>query len=170
MIYEPADDSFLLNKYVKKFAKGKVLDLGCGSGIQSLTALENTKDVLACDISKEAVDYCRKKGINAICSDLFSNINEKFDFIIFNPPYLPKDDVDRELSIALSGGEKGNELIERFLKDAKKYLKKNGKILIVFSSLTPDVLKLFKKYNYKFKKLDQLSFFFERIYVYLVEV
>ena len=170
MIYEPADDSFLLAKYVKKYAFGKVLDLGCGGGIQSLSALENTEDVLAADVSKEAVDYCNKKGINAICSDLFSNINEKFDFIIFNPPYLPKDDVDRELSIALSGGEKGNELIERFLKDAKKYLKKNGKILIVFSSLTPDVLKLFKKYNYKFKKLDQLSFFFERIYVYLVEV
>ena len=168
MIYEPADDSFLLNKYVKKFAKGKVLDLGCGSGIQSLTALENTKDVLACDISKEAVDYCRKKGINAICSDLFSNINENFDFIIFNPPYLPRDETDKELSLALSGGEKGNEIIERFLKDAKNYLRKNGRILIVFSSLTPDVLKLFKKYDYNYKKLEQLKYFFEGIYVYMV--
>lgn len=45
---------------------------------------------------------------------------------------------------------------------------KNGKILIVFSSLTPDVLKLFKKYNYKFKRLEQLNFFFERIYVYMI--
>ena len=168
MIYEPADDSFLLNKYVKEFAKGKVLDMGCGSGIQSLTALENTNDVLASDISEEAVNYCKKKGINAIYSDLFSNIKEKFDLIIFNPPYLPKDDVDKEFSLTLSGGKKGNEIIERFLKEAKKHLNENGKILIVFSSLTPDVLKLFRKYKYKFKKLDQLHFFFERIFVYII--
>ena len=57
MIYEAADDSFLLAKYVKKYAFGKVLDLGCGGGIQSLSALENTEDVLAADVSKEAVDY-----------------------------------------------------------------------------------------------------------------
>lgn len=168
MIYEPAEDSFLLQKYVKKFAKGKTLDLGCGSGIQSLSALENTKDILACDISKEAVDYCIKKGINAIYSDLFQNIRGKFDLIIFNPPYLPSDEVDKELSLALSGGEKGNEIIERFLRDAKKYLKKDGKILIVFSSLTPDVLILFRKYSYKYKKLDQLNFFFEKIYAYMI--
>ena len=168
MIYEPADDSFLLQKYVKKYAFGKVLDLGCGGGIQSLSALENTEDVLAADVSKEAVDYCNKKGINAICSDLFSNINEKFDFIIFNPPYLPRDETDKELSLALSGGEKGNEIIERFLKDAKNYLRKNGRILIVFSSLTPDVLKLFKKYDYNYKKLEQLKYFFEGIYVYII--
>ncbi|HLC73192.1 MAG TPA: HemK2/MTQ2 family protein methyltransferase [Candidatus Nanoarchaeia archaeon] len=168
MIYEPSDDSFLLQKYVKKFAKGRVLDLGCGSGIQALTALENTKDVIASDISKDAVEFCKKKGVNAIYSDLFSNINDKFDLIIFNPPYLPKDEVDKEFSLALSGGEKGNELVERFLKDAKKYLRKDGKILIVFSSLTPNVLKLFKKYDYKFKKLEQLKYFFERIYVYII--
>lgn len=166
MIYEPAEDSFLLQKYVKKFAKGKVLDLCCGSGIQALTALENTKDVLAVDISKEAVNLCRKKGINAIQSDLFDKIEEKFDLIIINPPYLPKDEVDKEFSLALSGGEKGNEIIGRFLKDAKKYLNKNGKILIVFSSLTPDILKLFKKYDYKYRKLEQLNYFFEKIYVY----
>lgn len=168
MIYQPADDSFLLQKYVKKYSKGKVLDLGCGSGIQALTALENTDDVLASDISQEAVDYCKKIGINTIKSDLFSNINKKFDLIIFNPPYLPRDEVDKEFSLALSGGEKGNELIEKFLKEAKKHLDKNGKILIIFSSITSDVIKLFKKYKYKFRKLDQLDFFFERIYVYII--
>ena len=91
MIYEPSEDSYLLAKYVDKFSKGKVLDLGTGSGIQAETALKHTKEVLATDISKEAVKFVKKKGIKARISDLFSNINEKFDLIIFNPPYLPRE-------------------------------------------------------------------------------
>ena len=46
MIYHPAEDSFLLGIQVKKFAKGKILDLGSGSGYQALIALKKTKNVL----------------------------------------------------------------------------------------------------------------------------
>src|SRR3989338_1304496 len=91
MIYEPREDSVLLKKWVKKLVKGKVLDMGTGSGVQALAALEKTKDVLAADINPECVEYVKKKGVNALQSDLFSNITEKFDWIIFNPPYLPED-------------------------------------------------------------------------------
>ena len=66
MIYEPAEDSFLLQKYVKKYAKGKVLDMGTGSGIQA----EAAKDVLAVDVNPECVEYVKKKGIRAIVSNL----------------------------------------------------------------------------------------------------
>lgn len=49
MIYEPEEDSYLLEKYVKKLAKGKVLDLGTGSGIQALAAKKTCKEVKAAD-------------------------------------------------------------------------------------------------------------------------
>ncbi len=167
MIYHPAEDSFLLGIQVKKFAKGKVLDLGSGSGYQALIALKKTKNVLASDISKEAVELCKSKGINCIQSDLFSKIKDKFDIIIFNPPYLPLDELeDLDSRLSTTGGKKGNEILIEFLKQAKKYLNKTGKILLIVSSLTPDFEKLFKKYNYKFKKLSEQSFFFERIYCY----
>jgi len=167
MIYEPREDSFLLQKYVKIRAKGKILDLGSGSGIQALTALKNTQDVIASDINEEAVSGLRKKGINAIKSNLFENIKDKFDLIIFNPPYLPElKGEDKELSKAISGGKKGHELIESFIKQAKNYLAVKGKILMVCSSLTGNVEALFNKYNYKFKKLEEQSFFFEKIFVY----
>ncbi|MCG2718562.1 MAG: methyltransferase [Nanoarchaeota archaeon] len=169
MIYEPAEDSFLLQKYVKKYAKCKVLDVGTGSGIQAITAAEKSEDVLAIDINPEAVKAVKQKGINAKVSDLFSNVKGKFDLIIFNPPYLPVDErEDEDSAITTTGGEKGYEIIERFLKDAKKYLKSNGKILIIFSSLTGDVERLMKKYDYKFKKLEEKKMFMEKLYVYLL--
>jgi len=165
MIYEPEEDSYLLNKFVKKYAKGKVLDMGTGSGIQALTALENTPDVLAVDINEECV---RALKINVIQSDLFSNVKGKFDLIIFNPPYLPEDKEEPEDSkVITTGGEKGSEIIVKFLEDAKEHLNKNGKILILISSLTGDANVLFK--DYKYKLLESENLFFETISVFLLE-
>jgi len=170
MIYEPQEDSFLLAKYVKKYAQGKVLDMGSGSGIQAETALEKTKDVLAVDINPEVIERLKQKGINVQFSDLFSSIKEKFDLIIFNPPYLPDDErEDEESKKITTGGKEGFEIIDRFLKDAKKYLNKKGKILIVFSSLSGDILGLFKKYNYQYRLLKEKNIFFEKLFIYLVE-
>ncbi len=171
MIYRPREDSFLLRKHVRKYAKGKVLDMGTGSGIQALAALENTKDVLAVDINPEAVEKLKRKGVNAIASDLFSDVNGKFDIIIFNPPYLPEDpEEDEESRLTTTGGKRGHEIIERFLKDAKRHLKKEGMILLLFSSMTGDVDSILKKFKYKFVCIDKKKMFFEELYVYLVSL
>ncbi len=169
MIYEPAEDSWMLEEEVKKYAKGKVLDMGCGSGIQALAALENTKDVLAADINEEAVKYCKDKGINAVSSDLFEQVTGKFDLIIFNPPYLPGDPQEpRDSALATTGGKKGNEVLARFLKKAKDYLIKDGKILIVVSSLTPKVETLIKKNGFMFVLLKEKKIDWESLKVYLI--
>ena len=176
MIYFPEEDSFLLEKYVraflrkslweKKFDIGtrKVLDMGTGSGILAKTALENTEDVLAVDIDEDAVRYATRQGINARKSDLFSNVNGKFDVIIFNPPYLPSS---KYKDIALDGGKRGYEVIERFLKDAGKYLNKNGIILLLYSSLSkPRRIKDIIKENGLIEEiLEDKKVAFEKLYV-----
>lgn len=167
MIYEPREDSFLLQKYVERYANGKVLDMGTGSGIQALTALKKTKYVVAVDIDKEAVEHVRNFGVKAVQSDLFKHIKGKFDLIIFNPPYLPNHKGIKDKTC--DGGKKGNEIIKRFLHQAKTYMKKQGKILLVCSSLTPGIPFLFKKYNYRYKLLEEQSFFFEKLFVYLLK-
>lgn len=180
MIYEPSDDSYLLAEFVRQYARGKVLDMGTGSGIQAETALENTNDVLAVDINPEAVEYCRKKGLHCVQSNLFEQVKGKFDLIIFNPPYLPLEkeyfgikftekDFNYVNDASLVGGKEGWETIDRFLKNARNYLNLDGSILISFSSLSGDVISIIKKYNYHFKKLAEKRIFFEVLYVYLVE-
>ncbi len=166
MIYEPREDSLLLEKYVKRIAHGKVLDMGTGSGIQALAAKKKTKDILAADINPEAVKRMQSLGINAIQSDLFSNIKETFDIIIFNPPYLPRaPDEDEESQQITTGGRQGYEVLERFLKDAKQHLNPQGVILIVYSSLTGNVDKLAKKYKFMLTVLEEKKVFFENLIV-----
>ncbi|HLC55579.1 MAG TPA: HemK2/MTQ2 family protein methyltransferase [Candidatus Nanoarchaeia archaeon] len=170
MIYEPKEDSYLLQKFVKKYALGRVLDMGAGSGIQARTALQRTRDVLAVDINPEAVEHCKEQGIPALQSDLFDKVEGKFDVIIFNPPYLPRDErEDKESSLITTGGKKGSEVLERFMNNAGLYLADEGKILTVVSSLTPDAEKIITRNGFRFTILGKQSAAFEQLVVYLIE-
>lgn len=174
MIYEPREDSYLLQKYVRKYVKkgDKVLDMGTGSGIQAATAFEITKDVTAADINKEALARVKKEHpeIKTIQSDLFQKMpKEKFDVIIFNPPYLPEEKRESfEDRLVLSGGKYGHEILERFFRQAREYLKVGGNIVVVFSSLTGDIKDIIKKLGYSMQELAEESYFFEKIGVYLI--
>ncbi len=171
MIYEPAEDSFLLQKQVKKYSKGKsVLEIGTGSGIQIQTAIKyGAKKVLATDINEEVLKNLKSKKTNFRKSDLFSNISEKFDLIIFNPPYLPEDKMeDLESQLATTGGKWGDEIILKFLKQSPKHLNNNGKILLLISSLTPQsrIDKLLIKLKLSKKRLSEKKLFMEKLEVW----
>jgi len=180
MAYEPREDSFILQEQVRKFAKGSVLDVGTGSGIQAETAAKkkSVRKVLAVDIDKEAIELCRAtikhRKIKFIVGDLFSNIKnkEKFDTIIFNPPYLPEEPKLKDLveEKALAGGKKGYELLAKFLSQAPAFLKPDGIILIVFSSLTNKnkVDGLVEANLFDSKQLATEHIFFEDLYAYII--
>ena len=84
---------------------------------------------------------------------------------------LPEDEMeDEETRRITTGGKRGYELLNRFLVDAKRFLNKNGQILIVFSSLThkDKIDETLKKNKYKFECLEKKKLFFEELYVYLI--
>jgi release factor glutamine methyltransferase len=162
-IYEPREDSYLLQKLVKLETKttDKVLDMGTGSGIQAKTAYEITKDVKAVDINPECLNI---NNIKTIQSDLFNNIQESYDLIIFNPPYLPEDPNEpKDSALATTGGKEGHEIIQSFLNQAKQHLNKNGRILLLYSSLSGKIEKIAKDYN--IEQLAEESHFMEKLYV-----
>ncbi len=171
MIYDPREDSYLLQKYIKKYARGNVLDMGTGSGILAQEAQKYAQTVLAVDINPECIEHVRKKGMSAHVSDLFEGIEpQQFDLIMFNPPYLPEEPKEpADSALATTGGKKGHETIERFLRQAKKYLAPTGKILLAFSSLSGNIQERAGKAGYTMKILDAASFDFEKVYVARLE-
>jgi len=172
-IYEPAEDSYLMSeamdseipRLLKRNPELNLLEIGVGSGINLITALNSgvkKENITGCDINEEAVEHCKKLGFNCIKSDLFSNIQGKHDVIIFNPPYLPLDKKEPENSrAATTAGKKGNEIIVRFLEQAKNYLNKNGRVFVITSSLSESVN--FIKLGYKSKAVSSAKLFFEKL-------
>ena len=139
-VYHPREDSFLLKDYLEELEleDKRVLDMGTGSGIIGIEAAKQGAEVIAADINPEAIEAAGNNAgdvssIEFVESDLFENIDGKFDFLLFNPPYLPgKEGVgDEEI---WRGGENGIEVTQKFLQDAPDYLKERGKILVVMSS------------------------------------
>ena len=174
------------------------LEIGAGSGIHLQTVKilgVKEENIFSSDIDKKAVSYCNLLGFNCIHSDLFDAFKDvrfpseavkeiaqpcqegslqkkpqvSFDLIIFNPPYLPKDSREPEDSkLATTGGKKGNEIILRFLQQAKNHIKENGKIFLITSSLAEDVD--FEKMGYKAKEIGCEKLFFERLCIWELEV
>ena len=177
MIYEPREDTYLLAEQVKKHVFGKVLDMGTGSGYlaESVGHLKKVKSILAVDINDEVIKFLKKKKLKRIKirkSDLFSNVKERFDTIIFNPPYLPFDPREPEDSrLTTTGGKKGWETLAMFLYQLNDHLSKNGFGLILFSSLTNKnkVDEIIKEMGFDKELLKEEKMGLETLYVYKIK-
>ena len=176
MVYSPREDSYLLKKWVAKLSKGKkVLDMGTGSGILAIAAKAGgASRVLGVDKNKKAINLAKNNAKSAgftdiefKYSDLFLAVNEKFDLIVFNPPYLPNEEhLDISKNYDIIGGEKGNELSIEFLKEAIEYLNDKGIILLICSSLSDpfEIFNYAKSFGYGYKILEEMRLDFETLY------
>lgn len=123
-----------------------VLDIGTGSGAIALALSKNRPDwsVTAADISQEALDIASENAKNQNLqiflkkSDCFTEISEKYDIIVSNPPYISREDESEvglnvlysEPHLALFADENGLAIYRRIAEDAKDYLKDGGKIYL----------------------------------------
>lgn len=127
----------------------QVLDLCTGSGaiavsIAKYFELKNVPvEVVATDISEKALEIAKKNAefnnvkIKFILSNMFENIDEKFDIIVSNPPYIESEiintlskEVQNEPHLALDGGKDGLDFYKIIAQDYKKNLKKQGVVLL----------------------------------------
>lgn len=186
--FETEELVYNTNQYINKYFNNniKVLDLGTGSGCigLSLKHLNPSLNITLSDLSPYALEVAKlnsdnlKLDVNFKESNLFDNIDSKFDVIISNPPYIAFcDEVDElvinnEPHMALFANNNGLEFYDRILSSVEKYL--NDKYLIAFeigSSQKEDILKLINKYLEDVKvitkqdisKRDRMVFIFKNI-------
>ena len=135
-------------EYVKTTKKDsiKILDLCTGSGIIAITLKKELKlksvGLIASDISEEALKVAKKNAelnnadIKFIQSDIFNDIDEKFDIIVSNPPYIDrKDEITMKTNVlnydphlALFAEEEGMYFYRKIVEEAKNYLNDSGVI------------------------------------------
>lgn len=153
LIPQPDTEILVLEtlKLINIQKQNHILDLCTGSGAIAISIAkcvqkeknDNIK-IMASDISEKALKVAQRNVKNNLVedvvelvqSDMFSNIDEKFDIIVSNPPYIETSvietlskEVKQEPVIALDGGEDGLTFYRIILGQAENYLKENGYLL-----------------------------------------
>jgi HemK-related putative methylase len=152
----------------------EVLDMGTGSGVCAVIAARHARRVVAVDINPEAV---RCAGINVLMNhleqkvdvrhgDLFGPVPaERFDIILFNPPFLlgtPQNDRDRAW--------RSNDVAERFAAGVGAHLKPDGFALVLLSTFgdAPVFLEEFRRRGCTVRVLARRRFVNEALAVFRI--
>ncbi|MCR5260596.1 MAG: peptide chain release factor N(5)-glutamine methyltransferase [Candidatus Gastranaerophilales bacterium] len=142
------ETEFLVKECIKRAPRNtrKILDIGTGSGCIAVELAKVFKDSLtvAADISEKALETALSNAelhnaadkIKFIRSDLFENIDEEFDIIVSNPPYIAfsdKNEVQKEVydyepHSALFAEENGFYFYRKIIEVAHNFLTENGLI------------------------------------------
>lgn len=137
------DTEILVERVLEIMKPGKrILDICTGSGciIISLYCFSEAVQAVGADISSAALETAKKNAarnnaeVSFIESDLFSNIQDKFDVIVSNPPYIPSAEIEKlmpevrdyEPRNALDGKGDGLEFYRRLVKESPQYLNPEG--------------------------------------------
>jgi release factor glutamine methyltransferase len=146
-VYEPAEDSFLIAESLKVKEGEAILDLGTGCGILAVSAAKKGGRVLAVDLNPYAIRCAKENArlnnvrgrIDFLQGDLFSALSDvQFGLVLFNAPYLPSEEGEEATWIGRSwaGGTNGRQVVDRFICQVHAYLKPNGLVLLMQSTLT----------------------------------
>ena len=180
-VYEPSDDSELMVEAARKYSFGRVLDLGCATGVFGIASAQKKEvsSVVCADLNPAAVELAKKnaalngvgKKVSFAHTDLFSSFSSSgFDVIGFNPPYLPTTPAERvhgTLNLAFDGGLSGRKITDKFLAGFEKHLAPGGVLILLQSSLSGigKTQKILERKGFEVEKLPSKKFFFEEICV-----
>ena len=131
--YPPSEDTFFLADYIKNEKGECALDIGTGSGYLAALLEKSFSLVVATDLVFNVLKKHEYFTTNNVCCNGADAINQQFDLVICNMPYLNTDDVS---DVRTDGGKDGLEIPIKIIDSAKSRIKLGGKFVYVTSSLS----------------------------------
>ena len=131
--YPPSEDTFFLADYIKNEKGESALDVGTGSGYLAALLEKSFSLVVGTDLSFNVLKKHEYFTANNVCCNGADAINQQFDLVICNMPYLNTDEVS---DVRTDGGKDGLEIPIKIIESAKSRIKPGGKFVYVTSSLS----------------------------------
>ena len=131
--YPPSEDTFFLADYIKNEKGECALDIGTGSGYLASLLEKSFSLVVATDLVFNVLKKREFFTTNNVCCNGADAINQQFDLVICNMPYLNTDEVS---DVRTDGGKDGLEIPIKIIDSAKPSVKPGGKFIYVTSSLS----------------------------------
>ena len=164
-----ATSDLLIKSVIKSLKKNKtILDLGCGIGVIciSLAKLGFGSKIYASDLSKNATNLCKLNTKKAGCLITINNgdrfepwKNYHFDYIVDDISGVAEEIAKNSpwfKNVPCDSGKDGSRLISSVIKNAKKHLNKNGKLMFPIISLSCKE-KIMDIASSNFKKIKQIE-------------
>ena len=131
--YPPSEDTFFLADYIKNEKGESALDVGTGSGYLAALLEKSFSLVVATDLVFNVLKKHEYFTANNVCCNGADALNQQFDLVICNMPYLNTDEVS---DVRTDGGKDGLEIPIKIIDSAKSRIKLGGKFVYVTSSLS----------------------------------
>ena len=183
-VYAPREDSYLFVdhlSHVTKFHPQTVLEIGCGSGVIILNLLNSYSSAVfyAIDVNFSAaqltLENSKTNGFDNLQIitglDFHPFRKNSFDMVVFNPPYLPNDDLNAKFTdlenLQYVGGEHGYESLLSLLQSHKAYFKRCLSMISSLSISLDDFDRLIP--DFEVTKVSELKLSFETLWLILLE-
>jgi methylase of polypeptide subunit release factors len=166
--YIYAEDSMLLGEVISSLEDSdSFLEIGAGNGGNLLKAKVKFKVVVGTDISLQVRRGFPPKLQLVIADKASCFRTSSFDFIAFNPPYVPSEGIEDRTT---DGGPTGMDIPMEFLVSALEVMKPGGKIAMLVSSedSIEELENFCEKNDLLGTKVAKAGLFFESLFVYLI--
>jgi release factor glutamine methyltransferase len=165
--YLSDDDSALLRNVVKGHSGGSSLEIGAGNCGTLIELADSFELAVGTDLVRPGKIGWKHHMGDLVITDAATCFRDRsFDLVVFNPPYVPTETID---DVSVDGGRGGIEVALRFLHEASRVVKKDGRILMLLSSIDSidDVIEECHRMGLEIRKTAEKKLFYETLSVFM---
>ncbi len=164
--YLASEDSELLRRALASYSGGACLEIGAGNAGTLVDLSVRFGTVVGTDLAMPGMVDWRARGADFVLADRARCFrSESFELVVFNPPYLPSEEVSDP---AVDGLKDGAEVPLSFLREALRVVTRQGRVVFLLSDTSPrgEFEEICGKAGFQMRQVAEMRLFYERLCVF----